>query len=156
MLQGLYHAVSLVGTLLLQIGEVGQKFDKRRGSSQPPPEEPKERRPTVPESWSSLGSHFYQWNILVRVFSVPLFSIYCKNWSFNFFLRVLFWKIHLLPVPVFCKAFFHSYRCFLAGFSWCNIWRRKTMGEDKSNSHCVSSGSVLRVWSWDKTEYNLV
>ena len=90
MLQGLYHAVSLVGTLLLQIGEVGQKFDKRRGSSQPPPEEPKERRPTVPESWSSFGSHFYQWNILVRVFSVPLFSIYCKNWSFNFFLRVLF------------------------------------------------------------------
>ena len=50
MLQGLYHAVSLVGTLLLQIGEVGQKFDKRRGSSQPPPEEPKERRPTVPDS----------------------------------------------------------------------------------------------------------
>jgi len=28
--QRLYHSVSLVGTLLLQIGEVGQKFDKRR------------------------------------------------------------------------------------------------------------------------------
>jgi hypothetical protein len=36
LLQKLYHAVSLVGTLLLQIGEVGQKFDKRRGSSCPP------------------------------------------------------------------------------------------------------------------------
>lgn len=30
--QTLYHAVSLVGTLLLQIGEVGQKFEKRRAS----------------------------------------------------------------------------------------------------------------------------
>ena len=27
--QKLYHSVSLVGTLLLQIGEVGLKFDKR-------------------------------------------------------------------------------------------------------------------------------
>jgi hypothetical protein len=34
MLQTLYHAVSLVGTLLLQLGEVGQKFDKRRPSLQ--------------------------------------------------------------------------------------------------------------------------
>jgi len=28
--QALYHSVSVVGTLLLQIGEVGQKFDKRK------------------------------------------------------------------------------------------------------------------------------
>ena len=27
-MQALYHSVSVVGTLLLQIGEVGQKFDK--------------------------------------------------------------------------------------------------------------------------------
>merc|ERR1712025_1143893 len=28
--QALYHSVSVVGTLLLQIGEVGQKFDKKK------------------------------------------------------------------------------------------------------------------------------
>ena len=30
LLQALYHSVSVVGTLLLQIGEVGQKFEKRK------------------------------------------------------------------------------------------------------------------------------
>jgi len=37
--QALYHSVSVVGTLLLQIGEVGQKFDKKRSLDLVEPDE---------------------------------------------------------------------------------------------------------------------